>query len=135
MTLGSRSSPASAIAGSPGSSCCRPKISTDTKNSVGMIAASRFSRKSSTGAPASAHLQVLQPDDAVGNGAKPGELVGVGPQPVAVGDIDDGPVLRDLRGDLLEDLAALGGVGGRGRPFFVVGGFPPALFPKGEGGR
>src|SRR6266446_3236925 len=115
MTLGSRSSPASAIAGSPGSSCCSPKISTDTKNSVGMIAARRFSRKSSTGAPASVQLQVLQPNHAVGNGAKPGELVGIGPQPVAVEDVHDGPVLRDLRGDLLEELAALGRIGGGAR--------------------
>src|SRR5258708_18223292 len=105
MTLGSRSSPASAIAGSPGSRCCSPKMSTDTKNSVGMIAARRFSRKSSTGAPASVQLQVLQPNHAVGNGAKPGELVGIGPQPVAVGDVHDGAGLPGFRGGLLRELS------------------------------
>jgi len=40
-TFGSRSSPAIAIAGSPGSNCCSPKIITDTKKSVGMMAPRR----------------------------------------------------------------------------------------------
>jgi hypothetical protein len=48
MTFGSRSSPAIAIAGSPGSSCCSPKIRIETKKSVGTIAASRFARNCST---------------------------------------------------------------------------------------
>ena len=39
MTFGSCSSPARIIAGSPGSSCCSPKISIDTKTSVGTIVA------------------------------------------------------------------------------------------------
>ena len=38
-TVGSCSSPARIFAGSPGSSCCRPKISIDTKISVGTIVA------------------------------------------------------------------------------------------------
>ena len=38
---GSCSSPASATAASPGSSCCSEKISTETKNSVGTSTASR----------------------------------------------------------------------------------------------
>src|SRR5260370_34711539 len=47
-TLGSRSSPAMISAGSPGRSCCRPKISIDTRISVGMICSSRWVRKAST---------------------------------------------------------------------------------------
>src|SRR5258708_1084299 len=53
-TLGSRSSPAMISAGSPGSSCCRPKISIDTRISVGMICSSRRVRK--------ATKVLLQPD-------------------------------------------------------------------------
>src|SRR5207237_9074283 len=45
VTEGSRSWPANASAGSPGNSCCSPKISTYTKNSVGTTSASRRSRK------------------------------------------------------------------------------------------
>src|SRR6266852_5747160 len=107
MTLGSRSSPASAIAGSPGSSCCSPKISTDTKNSVGMIAARRLRRKLSIRL---VELQALQPDHAVGHRAESGELVGVAPQPMAMVEVDDGPVLRLHRRDLLEELQARGGI-------------------------
>ncbi len=40
-TAGSLSSPASAIAASPGSSFCSEKISTDTKNSVGTSTTTR----------------------------------------------------------------------------------------------
>jgi hypothetical protein len=39
---GSCSSPASAVAGSPGRSCCSPKISTDTTKSVGTRTARRL---------------------------------------------------------------------------------------------
>src|SRR5215510_201070 len=53
-TAGSRSSPAMISAGSPGSSCCRPKISIDTRISVGMICSSRWLRKAS--------IALLQPD-------------------------------------------------------------------------
>src|ERR1043166_742520 len=62
MTFGSRSSPAIAIAGSPGRSCCSPKIRIETKNSVGTIAASRFARNWSTRPSAGllAELHVLQ---------------------------------------------------------------------------
>src|SRR5215210_5447913 len=45
MTSGSFSSPAMTSAGSPGSSCCSPKISTDTKNSVGRSWTSRLAKR------------------------------------------------------------------------------------------
>ena len=41
-TFGSCSSPARITAGSPGSNCCRPKISIETKTSVGTIVARRL---------------------------------------------------------------------------------------------
>src|SRR5258705_13621815 len=112
MTFGSRSSPAIATAGSPGRSCCSPKISTDTKKSVGMIAARRLMRKfvmvvAPAKAGAQSHLQALHADEPVGNRAQPRELGGVGPQPGAVEEINDGPVLRLHRGHLVEELDAL----------------------------
>src|ERR1044071_8824400 len=48
-TAGSRSSPAMTSAGSPGNSCCREKMITDTKNSVGINCSRRLPRKSSIG--------------------------------------------------------------------------------------
>ena len=42
--------PAIASAGSPGRSCCSPKISTDTRKSVGRIAERRFARNASIAA-------------------------------------------------------------------------------------
>src|SRR3990170_1179834 len=104
MVSGSRSSPASATAGSPGRSCCSPKIRTETKNSVGTIVARRRSRYFVI---SSVHLQSLQPHHAVGHRAQAAELVGVRPEPVPVVEIDDRPVL----GDLLRDLVV-----GRGAP-------------------
>jgi hypothetical protein len=47
-TTGSLSSPASAIAASPGSSFCSEKISTDTKNSVGISTATRRAMKTAS---------------------------------------------------------------------------------------
>src|SRR5437899_1612559 len=108
MTFGSASSPAIASAGSPGRSCCSPKIITDTKKRVGMMVARRRARKASIRASRSIHLEALQPHHAVGHGAQPGELRVVRPQPVAVIDVDDRAVLQDLRGDLLEEPPALG---------------------------
>src|SRR4051794_4896439 len=49
ITAGSRSSPAITSAGSPGNSCCSEKISTDTKNSVGINCIRRRARKLSMG--------------------------------------------------------------------------------------
>src|SRR5437899_8562771 len=45
MTSGSRSSPAMASAGSPGSNCCSEKIRIETKNSVGISWTTRRARK------------------------------------------------------------------------------------------
>src|SRR5689334_4182926 len=95
MTLGSRSSPAMAIAGSPGRSCCSPKISTDTRKTVGTIVARRLARNASM-ARASVHLEVLQADDSVGDRAQSRELVRVRPQQVPVVQIHDGAILRHL---------------------------------------
>ena len=87
----------SAIAGSPGRSCCSPKIRTETKNSVGTIVARRCSRN----LPISVHFQALHPHHAVGNGAQAGELCRVRPEPVAVVEIDDRPVLLHGLSDLV----------------------------------
>ena len=131
MTVGSCSSPARILAGSPGSSCCRPKISIDTKTSVGTIVASAPDEEvehRSPGhreAPASAaagpprrvtgHLQAGDAQQAVGNVAHAAQLRAVGPEPVAVVEVDDRPLLQDARGDLLVDLLALGRLALRAR--------------------
>src|SRR6478736_8116445 len=106
MASGSRSSPASAVAGSPGRSCCSPKIRTETKNSVGTIVASRRSRKRSI----SIHLQALNANHPIGHGTQPGQLGVVRPQPVAVKEVDDGAVLRHVLRHGLVELGALSGV-------------------------
>src|SRR5450759_1662321 len=130
MTLGSWSSPASAVAGSPGNSCCSPKIRMETKNSVGTIVARRWRRNLNIGiqdtsaspanrarvGPRSVELQVLHPHQPVGHDAQAAQLGAIGPQPVAVEQVDDGPVLRDMGLDLLEQLQARRRVGGRARP-------------------
>src|SRR6185295_3230385 len=67
MTSGSRSSPAMTSAGSPGSNCCSEKISTDTKNSVGINWTTRRARKFSMAlsvSPARPWSFQLQPDHA-----------------------------------------------------------------------
>src|SRR6185437_9670075 len=131
MTVGSRSSPARIIAGSPGSNCCSPKIRIDTKNSVGTICATRRTRNVSIGVRVAAatggqpprprdrvallELQVLHAHEAVRNRAQSGELARVRPQPMAVIEIDDRPVLEHDRGDPPEDLPAFGKVAGRAR--------------------
>src|SRR3954467_370628 len=85
-TAGSRSSPAMISAGSPGSSCCRPKISIDTMISVGMICSSRWVRKAST--------VLLEPEadhahQAVGHLLVALEPVGVRDQYLRVIEVDD----------------------------------------------
>ena len=92
MTVGSRSSPASICAGSPGSSCCSPKISIETKISVGTICASRLSRNSSIGGLGVAAQFSFRPvtrSRPSGTSRTPRELGVVGPQPVAVVQVDD----------------------------------------------
>src|SRR5664280_3241310 len=117
MTVGSCSSPARIFAGSPGSSCCSPKSSIDTRISVGRIVARRRTRYSSidegavgrrdcgaAGGRSGRHLQTVETQQAVGHVANAAELGAVGPQPVAVVQIDDRPLLQHPRGDLLVDL-------------------------------
>src|SRR5947209_17057135 len=94
ITAGSRSSPAITSAGSPGSSCCSEKISTDTKNSVGMSWTIRRARKVSMARLVlrrpTRSLQ-LQPDhahQAVGHLLVAFELGGVGDQQPAMIEID-----------------------------------------------
>src|SRR6476620_756209 len=117
MTFGSRSSPARMTAGSPGSSCCNPKISIETKTSVGRIVATRLTRNSIIASRSSArrrarrsrpHLQACDPQQPVRNAAHSAQLGVVRPQPVAVIEIDDRTILEDARCDQLEGLLALG---------------------------
>src|SRR6478752_2688126 len=85
-TLGSRSSPAMISAGSPGRSCCRPKISIDTRMSVGMICSSRWVRKESK------VLLQLDADHAhqpVGNLLVALDLVGKRHQHATMVDVED----------------------------------------------
>src|SRR5688572_32765259 len=116
MTFGSRSSPASTIAGSPGSSCCSPKTSIDTNSSVGTISARRRPRKLSIlsrrprlrgDGGTSLEAQSLHAHHSVRHRAKAAQLVRVGPQPVAVVEIDDRAILQRIRGHLLVELHAL----------------------------
>src|SRR6185312_15499230 len=129
ITAGSRSSPARTIAGSPGRSCCSPKISTDATNSVGTICAMRRTRYVSIGvrAPAAGRparrqprralleSQVLHAHEAVGDRAQAGQLARIRPQPVAMVEVDDRPVLEHDRRELAEELLALGDVAGGAR--------------------
>src|SRR5439155_17738729 len=116
MTAGSRSSPAITSAGSPGSSCCSEKISTDTKNSVGMSWTIRRARKVSMARLVlrrpTRSLQ-LQPDhahQAVGHLLVAFELGGVGDQQPAMIEIDDRQVVERGLGQLLVDRLALRGI-------------------------
>src|ERR1051325_4197862 len=108
-----RSSPARASAGSPGRSCCSPKIRIETKNSVGTIRARRCSRYFSIASLR--HPQPLQPHHSVGHRAQAGELGAVAPQPMAVEDVTDRAVAVHLLGDLLVELDALRRVEGAAR--------------------
>src|ERR1051325_7495510 len=122
-TAGSRSSPAMINAGSPGSNCCRPKISIDTRIRVGMICSRRWVRKASIGLGASClvfrtarvpekllQLDADDPDQTVGH-----LLVAVDPvaerhQHQAVIEVLDGAVGQIALGDVFVDLLALGGI-------------------------
>src|SRR5215470_7840537 len=89
MTAGSRSSPAITSAGSPGSNCCNPKISTDTRNSVGTSCSNRRGRNFSTCAVARSPAAVLQlqighADQTVGHHLESREPRGVREQQRAV---------------------------------------------------
>src|SRR6476661_5850743 len=87
-TLGSRSSPAMISAGSPGSSCCRPKISIDTRITVGMICSRRRMRKAST-LFLLLQLEADHPHQPVGHLLVALELVGVRHQHLRMVEVDD----------------------------------------------
>src|SRR6476646_8954575 len=104
-------------AGSPGNSCCSEKISTDTKNSVGISWTTRRARKFSM-APLVPRLRPrslqLQPDHAhqpVGHLLVAFELGRMRNQDAAVEDIEQWPVLQHLLRQLLVDCLALRLVG------------------------
>src|SRR6478609_2731756 len=58
----------------------------------------------------SSHLHSLAAGDAVGDGAQPGELVRVSPEPMPVIEVDDLAVLLDVGRNLVEELLALAAV-------------------------
>src|SRR5690242_6720746 len=100
-------------AGSPGRSCCSEKISTDTKNSVGISWTMRRARKFSIARLVlrreTRSLQ-LQPDhahQAIRHLLVAFELGGVRDQEPAVIEIDDGQVVERDLGQLLVDRLAL----------------------------
>src|SRR5262249_39398449 len=115
ITAGSRSSPAMTSAGSPGNSCCSEKISTDTKNSVGISWKMRRTRKFSMTRvvrPTIRSLQ-LQTDYAhqpVGHLLVAFELVGMRNQQPAVIKIDDRQIVEQNLGQLLVNRLALSGI-------------------------
>src|SRR6516164_5681949 len=71
ITLGSRSSPAMTSAGLPGNRCCSEKISTDTKNRVGISCRMRLPRKFNMERPVSRAQRSVQRCD-----AEPGSIFG-----------------------------------------------------------
>src|SRR5438093_40278 len=101
-----------AIAGSPGKSCCRPKIRTETRKSVGTSAASRRARKRDTARARSLHAQAREPHHAVGDRLQSRELRVVREEQVAVVQVEDRAQLRFERRGLLEILSALPGIDG-----------------------
>src|SRR5436190_17809069 len=121
MTSGSRSSPAMTSAGSPGNSCCSEKISTDTKNSVGISWTMRRARKFSMArsVPGSRFRSLqLQPDhthQAVGHLLVAFELGGMRDQDAAMIEVEQGIVLQHALGQLLVDRFALRLVGDEAR--------------------
>src|SRR6266542_1265281 len=110
MTSGSRSSPAMTNAGSPGSNCCSEKISTDTKNSVGMSWTTRRARKfsmvRSRALPCSLQLQPDHAHQPVRHLLVAFEFGGVRDQDAAVVDVEQRLFLQhDLRQLFIDRLA------------------------------
>src|SRR5215469_4820345 len=112
MTAGSRSSPASAVAGSPGNSCCSPKINNDTKNRVGTISAIRRKRKVVMRKEGSLHPDPLRADQAVGIEGEPSELRACSVQIFTMPQINQRPVGEHMLGYFLVMRGPLGGVCG-----------------------
>src|SRR5262245_6575091 len=92
-------------AGSPGSSCCRPRISIDTRMSVGMICSSRWVRKASK---ALLHFDADDADEAIRHLLVALDLVGVRHKHLGVVEVDDRAFGEKLSCDDLVVLLALG---------------------------
>src|SRR5262245_50283626 len=103
-------------AGSPGSNCCSEKISTDTKNSVGINWTIRRARKFSIARVLlrlPIHSLQLQPDhahQAVGHLPVALELCRMRDQQPAVIEVDDREVVERNFGQLLVNRLALHGI-------------------------
>src|SRR5262245_61278677 len=117
MTSGSFSSPLMAIAGSPGRSCWSAKMIIDARITVGTMVSRRRSRKRSmeVGPASSVELEPGEPDEAVGIVAEPFQPRRIGPQQLAVVEVDHRPVGQDLRGEILPRGLALVDVVGQPR--------------------
>src|SRR5437763_7417450 len=109
------------VAGSPGSSCCSEKMSTDTKNSVGINCSRRLPRKVSMAvgyvvSPCiSVRLQSDHAHDAVRHGLEAGQTGRVRDQIALMVQIDDAFFVQHLLGDSLVDRLALLGLVGQSR--------------------
>src|SRR5215213_7379254 len=107
MTAGPWFSPANANAGSPGKSCCIAKISSDTSTKVGPISATRRNSQAPIRhrplhpTAVSLDAQSLRPNQPVGIGTEPAQLLAHCIQPFGMPQIDNRPVgkhaLRGLR--------------------------------------
>src|ERR1041384_829319 len=134
MTAGARSSPASAVAGSPDNNCCSPKISSDTKNNVGTISAIRRSRNVVIN-QTSLQLDPLRADQAVGIGREPGKLRAHAVEIFVVPQIDQRPVGQNALGDFRIMRHSLGGIGGLARRIELAVEIGVAVMPGVEGRR
>src|SRR3989442_809160 len=98
-------------AGSPGSNCCSEKISTDTKNSVGMSwttrRARKFSMARSRALPCSLQLQPDHAQQSVRHLFVAFELVGVREQESPVIDVEERLLFEHDLGQFLIDRLAL----------------------------
>src|SRR5262245_3235950 len=108
---GSLSSPASAMAASPGSSFCSEKISTDTKNSVGISTVTRRATKAASCIAQSVQLEPPETDDPVGVGREARDLRAVAREHAAVPEGQAREVAHQVLGRLVVELLALGGIG------------------------
>src|SRR5262249_1641278 len=96
-------------AGSPGKSCCRVKMITDTKNRVGTSCSSRLDRKASI--RALLELQSHHPHEAVGHLPIAVEARRVGDQDPAVIEVELRNIVENDFRKLLVDRLAGGEIG------------------------
>src|SRR5438874_3124205 len=92
-------------AGSPGKSCCRPKISIDTRISVGMICSSRWVRKASK---VLLQLDADHAHQAVRQLLIAFDLVGMRHQDLGVIEVDDRALGEEFLRHYFVDLLAFG---------------------------